>query len=260
LQTEKLVPKTAVVTGGASGIGRRTVERLLAQDWTVWSFDVSEEALAEHARALDAGSRLRFQRCDVSRPDSVKAAFERVRQANDKLDALICSAGVVRIGSLEEQTPEDADLMIGVNMKGPWLCVREALSLLRKDASTATPSRVVIVGSIGGIRPKVGTGFYSATKAAVHVLTGVLAVELGPTGVVVNAVAPGTVATPMVEALANPSTASGYKPSGDSPLGRIAEPDDVADVVLFYLSDAAKYVNGTVLPVDGGTRAAFVKK
>lgn len=252
--------RTAVVTGGASGIGRRTVERLLAEDWTVWSIDVSEEALAEHARTLAAGSRFRYQKCDVSRPDSVKTAFESIRQASDKLDALICSAGVIRIGSLEEQALEEVDLMIGVNMKGPWLCVREALPLLRKDASVAAPSRVVIVGSVGGIRPKAGSGFYSATKAAVHVLTGILAVELGPTGVIVNAVAPGTVATPMVEGLANRSVTSSYKPSGDSPLGRVAQPDDVADVVLFYLSDAAKYVNGTVLPVDGGTRAAFVKK
>lgn len=252
--------KTVVVTGGASGIGRRTVERLLAQDWTVWSFDLSEEALAEHARTLGVGSRFRFQTCDVALPESVAAAFESVRKTTDKLDALICSAGVLRIGSLEEHTPEDVDLLMGVNIKGPWLCVREALPLLRKDATIADPARVIIVGSIGGLRPKMGSGFYSATKAAVHVLTGIFAVELGPTGVIVNAVAPGTVATPMVEAMANRIAGSSYKPSGDSPLGRIAQPDDVADVVLFYLSEAAKYVNGTVLPVDGGSRAAFVNK
>jgi 3-oxoacyl-[acyl-carrier protein] reductase len=236
------------------------VERLLAQDWAVWSLDVSEEALDQHARTLDASSRLRYLKCDVSRPESVKAAFERIGTDCDKLDALICSAGIIRIGSLEEQAIEDVDIMIGVNVKGPWLCVRAALPLLRKDSSTAAPSRVVIVGSVGGIRPKAGSGFYSATKAAVHVLTGILAVELGPTGVIVNAVAPGTVATPMVEALATQSATASYKPSGESPLGRVAQPDDVADIVLFYLSDAAKYVNGTVLPVDGGTRAAFVKK
>lgn len=252
--------RTAVVTGGASGIGRRTVERLLSQGWTVWSLDVSQQALDQHARTLDAGSRLRYLKCDVSRPESVTAAFERISTDCEKLDALICSAGIIRIGSLEEQAIEDVDIMIGVNVKGPWLCVRAALPLLRKDSSTAAPSRVVIVGSVGGIRPKAGSGFYSATKAAVHVLTGILAVELGPTGVIVNAVAPGTVATPMVEALATQSATSSYKPSGESPLGRVAQPDDVADVVLFYLSDAAKYVNGTVLPVDGGTRAAFVTK
>jgi NAD(P)-dependent dehydrogenase (short-subunit alcohol dehydrogenase family) len=150
--------------------------------------------------------------------------------------------------------------MIDVNMKGPWLCVREALPLLRKDSSVADPARVVVVGSIGGIRPKVGTGFYGATKAAVHVLTGVFAAELAPTGVLVNAVAPGTVATPMIESVQNQREGSGYRLSGDSPLGRIAQPDDVVDVIMFFLSDAAKFVTGTVLPVDGGTRAAFIKK
>ena len=252
--------KTAVVTGGASGIGRRSVERLLAEAWTVWALDLSENSLAEHKATLDVGDRLRYQKCDVARVDSVKAAFEAIQRKTEKLDALICSAGVIRIGSLEEQAEADVDLLIGVNLKGPWLTIREALPMLRRDSSVDDPSRVVIVGSIGGIRPKVGTGFYGATKAAVHVLTGIFAVELGPSGVVVNAVAPGTVATPMVESLANPSATSAYKPSGESPLGRIAQPDDVADVILFYLSDAAKYVNGTVLPVDGGTRAAFTKR
>ena len=87
----------------------------------------------------------------------------------------------------------------------------------------------------------------------------IMAVEMGPSGVLVNAVAPGTIATPMAAAAAASNSSSAFKPSGVSPLGRIGEPDDVADVILFFLSDAAKYVNGTVLPVDGGTRAAFIK-
>lgn len=252
--------KTAVVTGGASGIGQRTVERLLGQNWTVWSLDVSEKALAKQAATIDAAGRFFHHHCDVSKADSVKAAFKAIHSTTEKIDALICSAGVVRVGALEQQTPEEAELMIGVNMLGPWLTVREATPLLRKDSSTDDPARVVIVGSISGIRPKVGAGFYGATKAAVHVLTGIFAVELAPSGIVVNAVAPGTVATPMIEALGNAGGGSGYKPSGESPLGRIAQPDDITDVILFFLSDAAKYVNGTVLPVDGGTRAAFVKR
>src|SRR2546428_6331324 len=120
--------------------------------------------------------------------------------------------------------------------------------MLLQDASVENPARVVIVGSIAGIRPKVGSGFYSASRAAVHALTGIMAVEMGPSGVLVNAVAPGTIATPMATAAAAASSSSSaFKPSGVSPLGRIGEPDDVAHVILFFLSDAAKYVNGTVL-------------
>jgi NAD(P)-dependent dehydrogenase (short-subunit alcohol dehydrogenase family) len=252
------VEKTAVVTGGASGIGRRTVERLLSEGWTVWAFDLSEEGLAQQAMTLNRGGRYHTQRCDVSDVESITAAFDAVRRETDTLDALVCSAGVTLTGSLEEIPAKHVNLMIDVNLKGPWLTVRGALPLLREKASATDPSRVVIIGSIGGIRPKVGNGFYSATKAAVHVLVGIFAVELAPT-VLVNAVAPGTVDTPMVTAAASAAGTSGYKPSGDSPLGRIGQPDDIADVTLFYLSDAAKFVTGTVLPVDGGTRAAFVK-
>jgi len=254
------VKKTAVVTGGASGIGRRTIERLRADDWNLWSLDLSEKGLKEQKAAFSITDRYHCATCDVSNPESVARAFEMVKGQTDRIDALICSAGVTITGSLEEITPEQVDAMIGVNIKGPWLCVREALPLLRKDSTVADPARVVIVGSIGGIRPKVGNGIYSATKAAVHVLTGVFAVELGPSGVTVNAVAPGTVNTPMMEAVrSTASKSSGFNFSGVSPLGRIAEAEDVADVIMFFLSDLAKYVNGTVLPVDGGTRAAFVK-
>ena len=252
--------KTAIVTGAASGIGRRTVERLIDAGWSVWALDLSIESLEKQASTLGAGGRLKVHNCDVSSPESTSVAFAAVAKAVRNVDALICSAGVLRIGSMEESESADVDLMFDVNVKGPWLCVCAALPMLRMDASTTMPSRVVIVGSISGIRPKAGAGFYGASKAAVHVIAGVMAVELAPSGILVNVVAPGTVDTPMIEAARKVHTASGYQPSGESPLGRIAQPDDVVDVIEFFLGDAAKYVTGTVLPVDGGTRAAFVKK
>lgn len=252
--------KTAVITGAASGIGRRTVERLLAEGWTVWGLDLSNDALAKF-QSKETGGRYRHHACDVRDVNSIKAAVAAVRKETDTVGALVCSAGVTVVSSLEENTIEEVDLMFDVNVRGPWLTIREFLPLLRKNASMADPSRAVIVGSIGGIRPKVGTGFYSATKAAVHVLTGIYAVELAESGVIVNAVAPGSTKTPMNDdaAVAAKASSSRFKTSGVSPLGRIGQADDVADVILFFLSDAAKYVNGTVLPVDGGTRAAFVK-
>lgn len=247
--------RTAIVTGGASGIGESTVTRLLGEGWRVWSFDVNDRGASPSGAKPDS-DKFRFCRCDVTDPASVKTAFDAVKAETDKLDALVCSAGVIRIGSLEDHKPEDVDFMLGVNVKGPWLCIREALPLLRKDASVSDPSRVVVLGSIAGIRPKVGAGLYGATKAALHVLVGVFAVELGPSGVIVNAIAPGSVRTPMIQPLAGTS----YRRSTDSPLGRVAEPEDIADIVMFYLSDAAKYINGTVLPADGGSRAAFVMR
>jgi NAD(P)-dependent dehydrogenase (short-subunit alcohol dehydrogenase family) len=117
-----------------------------------------------------------------------------------------------------------------------------------------------MVGSCSGLRPKIGSGFYAASKAALHVLTGVLAVELAPSGILVNAVAPGTVATPMLEGARTPREGMLYTSSGESPLGRIAQSDDIADVILFLLGDHAKYVNGSIIPVDGGNRAAFYRE
>lgn len=250
--------KTAVVTGGGSGIGKRSVERLMAQGWNVWALDISTAVLEAQAAEWGDTGRFHFCACDVSSQESVRQAFSSIAKESAKIDALICCAGVLHTGPLEQQSLEQVDRLLDVNLKGPWLCVVQALPLLRKNASPADPSRVVMVGSIGGLRPKVGAGFYGASKAALHVIAGVMAVELGPDGVLVNVVAPGTVETPMVHNLVTASGAA-YKPSGNSPLGRVASPDDVSDVIEFFLSASARYVNGTVLPVDGGTRAAFTK-
>src|SRR5262245_54865272 len=140
--------------------------------------------------------------------------------------------------------------MMAINIKGPWLCVREALPALKLGASVDEPARIIFLGSVTGMMPKAGSGFYGATTSAVHAMARVLAVELAPSGITVNAVAPGSVDTPMREQVLKASGVSGYKTYGTSPLGRIARPDDVAGAVLYLLSDAARYVTGAVLPVD----------
>lgn len=246
--------RTAVVTGGASGIGRRTVECLLAEGWQVWSVDQASQEGEAFQVPSAARTRFRAIRCDVSDGQAVQAAFERIGSSGATVDALVCSAGLLATGTLAQHTEQQVDRLLGVNVKGPWLCIRAALPWLRQSAED--PGRVVVVGSISGMRPKAGSGFYGAAKAALHVLVGVFAVELGPMGITVNAVAPGTVDTPMLQGLAPQGDGSGYKPSGVSPLGRIASPADVASVVLFLLGPGAAYVNGAVVPVDGGTRAA----
>lgn len=242
--------KTAVVSGAASGIGKRTIERLLAEGWTVWGLDIApqvDEALAHNAR-------FEYLPCNVADAQQVTDAFAKIRQKTNKLDALICSAGIIRTGKLEDHTPEDFEQMFKVNVMGTWLCIRGALDLLRQDSTTHDPSRVVVVGSISAIRSKVSGGLYGSSKAALHTLCSVMAAELAPDGVLVNVVAPGSVDTPMKIA----SSTGNYRTSSDSPLGRIAQADDVADIIEFFLGDSSKYLTGTVLPVDGGTRAAFV--
>jgi NAD(P)-dependent dehydrogenase (short-subunit alcohol dehydrogenase family) len=114
------------------------------------------------------------------------------------------------------------------------------------------------MSSISAIRPKIESGAYSASKAAVSQLTQILAVECAEYGILVNALAPGTVDTPMISSQGDPAAKGNWRPSGNSPLGRVAAPIDIVKVMRFLLSDDAAYLTGTVIPVDGGTRAAYV--
>lgn len=246
----------AVITGAASGIGHAACRRLLESGWTVFGFDVAEARL-EAVRDGFAGFQTRFRPvvCDVADAASVGAAFARV---GETVNALVCCAGVLRTALLENMAIEDFDLVLNTNLRGTFLCARAALPLLRRAATEQKPTRVVLLSSIAALRPKIVSGAYAASKAAVSQLCRVMAAEWAPSGVLVNALAPGTVDTPMVRAMSDPAASKGYRPSGVSPVGRIAQPDDVVDVMMFLLSDAARYVTGTTIPVDGGTQAAFV--
>ena len=191
-------------------------------------------------------------------PNRVVAAFAEIGFAAGALDALICCAGILRIGPMESMSVEDFDRVFAVNTRGTWLCVREALPLLRNRATPEHPSRVVLLSSVAALRPKIHSGAYAASKAAVSQLCRVMAAEVAGSGVLVNALAPGTVDTPMVQAVSDPAKtgATGRRACRRSDASR--QPDDVVDVMLFLLSDAARYVTGTTIPVDGGTQAAFI--
>jgi 2,3-dihydro-2,3-dihydroxybenzoate dehydrogenase len=183
---------------------------------------------------------------------SVGAAFGRI---GDHLGALICCAGMLRTGLMKTMPIEAFDIVLNTNLRGRFLGAQKALPLLRRAATVENPSRVVLLSSIAALRPKIFSGAYAASKAAVSQLCRVVAAEWASPGVLVNALAPGTVDTAMVRSVSDPGASKGYRPSGVSPVGRIAQPDDV---IMFLLSDAARYVTGTTIPVDGGTQAAFI--
>ncbi len=248
--------KTAAVTGAASGIGQAACQRLLGAGWIVFGLDSARGRLDTVAGEFSAHQdRFRPLVCDVTSASAVTAAFETI---GVPLNALVTCAGVLRTARMEDMAIEDFDLVLNVNTRGTFLCAQKALPLLRKGASAGDPSRVVLLSSVAALRPKIVSGAYAASKAAVSQLCRVMAAEWAPSGVLVNALAPGTVDTPMVAAMADPAESKGYRPSGVSPVGRIAQPDDIVDVMMFLLSDAARYVTGTTIPVDGGTQAAFI--
>ena len=251
--------RIAAITGGASGIGRGTAQRLLGEGWTVVALDRDEAGLAALRKDLGAHEgRLHTQVCDVASVESVTGAFAEIGRRFGRLNGLVCSAGLLRIGTLDSMPVEEFDALFAVNVRGLWLSAREAMPLLKIAGADGEPARVVFLASISGIRHKIDSGAYAATKAAVVALTKVMAVESAPHKVLVNAVAPATVDTPMVRPHLNPGGNTRYRTSGTSPLGRIAQPEDVAAVISFLLGKDAAYVNGTVIPVDGGTVAAFV--
>jgi NAD(P)-dependent dehydrogenase (short-subunit alcohol dehydrogenase family) len=251
--------KVAAITGAASGIGRGTTRRLLDDDWTVVALDRDEAGLGALRKDLAShGDRLTTQVCDVASAESVTNAFGAIGRQFGRLNGLVCSAGLLRIGTLDSMAVEDFDQLFAVNVRGLWLCAREAMPLLKLAGAADELARVVFLASISGIRHKIDSGAYAATKAAVIALTKVMAVECAASKVLVNAVAPATVDTPMVRPHLNPGGNTRYRTSGASPLGRIAQPEDVAAVIAFLMSKDGGYVNGTVIPVDGGTVAAFV--
>jgi NAD(P)-dependent dehydrogenase (short-subunit alcohol dehydrogenase family) len=251
--------KIAAITGGASGIGHGTAKRLLQERWRVIALDRDQTGLEALRKDCSAyGDRLSTQVCDVTSAEAIANAFQAIGRRFGRLNGLVCSAGLLKIGALDAMSVEDFDQLFAVNVRGLWLCAREAMPLLKLAGADGGLARVVFLASISGIRHKVESGAYAATKAAVIALTKVMAVECAPSKVLVNAVAPATVDTPMVRPHLNPAGNTRYRTSGTSPLGRIAQPEDVAAVIAFLLSNDAGYVNGAIIPVDAGTVAAYV--
>lgn len=230
--------RRAIVVGGASGIGRACAERLLADGWEVAVADVNADA--EQAAGITATAAF-----DVRDADATAAGIDALA-AGQPLDALVYAAGVGRVAPLEQIRPRDWQLVLDVNLTGAFHAVQAALRHMGDGAAIA------LLSSIDGVAPVTGLAHYCAAKAGVDALGRSVALELGPRGIRCNVVAPGVVRTPMMAGPLDADPALSAAFLHHTPLGRIPDPREVADVVAFLVSPASGWVTGTRIPVDGG--------
>jgi len=233
--------EVVVVTGAASGIGKELAVAL-ARQWTVVACDLPErvpeiEALAAEHGTVAVGA-------NVAKPGDVDSLFEAARRSGPLRGAVSC-AGVLTKAYLSETTPEVFDQLVDVNLKGNFLVMRAAHQALRRQG---TPGSVVVVSSINALIGLPSQAVYSAAKAAVNSLVAAAAVEGGPYGIRVNAIAPGSTRT----AGMNPHAGDDPAENLAIPMRRVGQPGDMVGPVSFLLSDESAYVTGCVLTVDGG--------
>jgi 3-oxoacyl-[acyl-carrier protein] reductase len=239
--------RRAMITGGGTGIGRATALRLAGAGATVAVVDIQPDAAADTVRAIEAaGGRGLAVEADVTRRAAVEAAVERVRATWGGIDILLNNAGGSRPSRFLDMPEDEWDRMLDLNLKAVYLCARPVARLMVAQGA----GRIVNVSSNLGVQGAASRVHYSAAKAGVIGLTKAMALELGPHGITVNAVAPGPTRT---ERMLGMFSADDWAArAASTPLGRPGEPEDIADAVLFLVSDRARYITGQVLHVSGG--------
>ena len=245
----RLSDKVALITGAARGIGAATARRFVAEGAQVALADRRREqgeALAAELEAERAGSSI-FVELDVADEEAWQAAVDRTLATFGRIDVLVNNAGIIRVIPLEETDVDTFDKVIATNLRGTFLGIRSVVSCMRSTGGGS----IVNFSSPQGFEGREGVSVYSASKFGIRGLTKTAAIELGPSGIRVNSVVPGPTRTKMTERKG--WTEADYaKTYAGYPLGRMSEPREVAEVVVFLASDDASYVTGADYVVDGG--------
>ena len=232
-----------IVTGGSQGIGRSIAEFLAAKGGDVVIFDIADSSdIVQYIR--QKGQRSEFYQIDVSNFNMVGEAVDKVIKDMGRVSNLVNNAGITADKLLLRMKEEDWDRVLQINLKSAFNCTRAVVRYMLK-----TGGSIVNISSIAGVMGNAGQANYAASKAGLIGFTKSVAREYGERGIRVNAVAPGFIKTKMTESLDEKSRETMFKAI---PLGRLGEPDDIAHVVYFLLSEYGSYITGEVINVNGG--------
>ncbi len=244
--------QVALVTGAASGLGLATAKAFAESGASVVLADVNEKQVQAAAKELaDKGYKTLGLRCDVSKDEEVKALVEKTVETFSRLDAAFNNAGIQnQLAEAADQTLEDYDKVMGVNLKGVWSCMKYELQVMRKQGSGA----IVNCSSLGGLIGGPERGIYHAAKHGVIGFTKSAAMEYAARGIRVNDVCPGMIRTAMTDQMEASGQAEALKKMLEQnvPMKREGKASEIADAVLFLCSDKASYITGQSISVDGG--------
>lgn len=248
--TGRLAGKVALVTGAASGIGRAAALLFAREGAAVVVSDVTIEAGEETVAAImAAGGQASFIKANVAEATEVEALIARTVESYGRLDCAFNNAGIEGITALTADcTEENWDRTLATNLKGVWLCLRAELKQMLKQGSGAIANNASVAGLVGFV----GLPAYVASKHGIVGLTRTAALEYAQHGIRVNAVCPGVIQTAMIDRLAqrNPQALAGF--NAMEPVGRLGKPEEIAEAALWLCSDAASFVTGVAMAVDGG--------
>jgi len=254
----ELQGKTAVVTGGGSGIGAAIATLFATRGAEVVLFDREEaaaEAVAERIR--QDGGAAGVVRCDVAEAEDVRAAFERFDARHGRLDVLVNNAGIAHIGTIEQTSPDDLDHLYRVNVRGVYLCARAGVErMLRQGGGVIL--NMASIASLIGLPDRFA---YSMTKGAVLAMTRSIAIDYVKRGIRCNCICPARIHTPFVDGYLAAHYPGKEKEmfqtlSNAQPIGRMGTPGEVASLALYLCSDEAAFVTGQAYPIDGGVVCA----
>lgn len=234
--------KTAIITGAAKGIGRAISERLHNDGYNCILIDIDDENGS--ALATQLGSGAYYQQCDISDEVAVRNLFSILVEKYKTIDVLVNNAGIIKDNMIWKMPVEDFDAVLNINLKGTWLMCREAATVMKNQKS----GRIINIASRAWLG-NMGQSNYASSKAGVISLTRVLALELGSHGILVNAIAPGLIDTPLAQSLTEEVR---EKLIQAQPTKSMGKPEDVAHLVAFLSDDRTGFITGQTIYVDGG--------